>query len=64
MAAHKFKVGQRVTLIPGFGRMSGSGDYKILMLLPATEGQNQYRVKSAAETFERVVKEMDLDLRH
>ena len=63
MAAHKFKVGQKVSLLPGHMRMPSAGEYKILMLLPPTEGQNQYRVKGLAELFERVVKESDLERR-
>lgn len=63
MATHKFKVGQTVRLIPGHMRMPGGGDYKIIMLLPPTDGQNQYRVKSRSEAFERVVKETDLERR-
>lgn len=63
MAEHRFKVGQQVRIIPGSMHMSGNGDYKILMLLPPAEGQNQYRVKSVTELFERVVKEGDLQRR-
>jgi hypothetical protein len=63
MATHRFKVGQKVSLIPGHRRMSSSGDYKIIQLLPPAEGQFQYRVKGTAEVFERVVKESDLELR-
>jgi hypothetical protein len=57
---HKFKVGQRVGLLPRQMRMPGSGDYKIITLMPPTEGENQYRVKGTSEPFERVVKESDL----
>lgn len=60
MIAHKYKVGQRVHVIPGNMRMASSGEYKVLSLLPPTEGQNQYRVRSAAEVYDRVVKEIDL----
>lgn len=63
MAAHKFKVGQRVGLLPGHMRMPGSGEYKILTLLPPTEGENQYRIKGASELFERVVKESHITKR-
>jgi hypothetical protein len=60
MAVHRFKVGQRVGLFPRNMQMPGAGEYKIMMLLPPTEGENQYRVKGSAEPFERVVKESDL----
>jgi hypothetical protein len=59
---HKFKVGQSVSFTSGpFGRGSTSGIYKVTLLLPAEGGDYQYRIKSAAEPHERVVKESQLD---
>lgn len=63
MAAHKFKIGQKVSIIPGNMRMRAVGEFKVLKLLPASDGQNQYRVKGTAEQFERVVKEFDIERR-
>ena len=58
---HKFKVGQSVHFASGpFGRGSATAVYKITQLLP-TEGDDcQYRIKSAHEPHERVVKESQL----
>ena len=62
MNEHKFKVGQSVSFTSGpFGRGSTSGIYKVTLLLPAEGGDYQYRIKSAAEPHERVVKESQLD---
>jgi hypothetical protein len=59
---HKFKVGQSVSFTSGpFGRGSTSGIYKVTLLLPAEGGDYQYRIKSATEPHERVVKESQLD---
>lgn len=55
---HKFKVGQHVTLSStGIGR--DGGVVEIVRLLPATRDdlEPQYRVKSRAESHERVVQE-------
>lgn len=55
---HKFKVGQQVTLSStGIGR--DGGVVEIMRLLPATRDdlEPQYRVKSRAESYERVVQE-------
>lgn len=60
MAAHRYRVGQRVGILPRALRMPALGDYKITMLMPPTEGENQYRVKGNTESFERVVKESDI----
>jgi len=60
MAIHRFKVGQKVGLLSKRMQMAGAGEYKIIMLLPPFEGENQYRVKGSAEVFERVVKENDI----
>jgi hypothetical protein len=59
---HKFQVGQSVSFTSGpFGRGSTSGIYKVTLLLPAEDGDYQYRIKSATEPHERVVKESQLD---
>jgi hypothetical protein len=62
MAEHKFKVGQSVSLTSGpFGRGGTNGIYKITQLLPREGDDYQYRIKSANEPHERVVKESQLD---
>jgi hypothetical protein len=48
---HKFRVA-----VVGVG-----GVFKIMQLLPAEGGNYQYRIKSADEPHDRVVKESELD---
>lgn len=60
MALHKFKVGQRVGLVPSRSQIPSGGDYKITMQVPPSNGENQYRVKGTAEAFERMVRESEL----
>jgi hypothetical protein len=58
---HKFKVGQSVSFSSGpFGRGGTSSIYKVMQLLPAEGDDYQYRIKSAAEPHERIVKESQL----
>ena len=58
---HKFKVGQSVLYTSGpYGGGTG-GVYKVTQLLPADGDDRQYRIKSADEPHERVVKESQLD---
>jgi hypothetical protein len=58
---HKFKIGQTVQLLPTMQKRGASArDYKILKLLPEILGEFSYRVRSASEPHERVVKEKDL----
>jgi hypothetical protein len=62
MDEHKFKVGQSVSFTSGpFGRGGANGTYKITQLLPPEGDDYQYRIKSATEPHERVVKESQLD---
>ena len=59
---HKFKVGQSVSFVSGpFGRGGANGIFKITQLLPPEGDDYQYRIKSASEPHERVVKESQLD---
>ncbi len=61
MARHKYKIGQRVSFSPGRTSLAASGrDYKVVRLLPEQNGLNQYRIKSIAETFERMALESEL----
>jgi hypothetical protein len=58
---HKFKVGQSVHYTSGpNGRGSADGGYKVTHLLPSEGDDHQYRIKSASEPHERVVKESQL----
>jgi hypothetical protein len=58
---HKFKVGQSVSFSSGpFGRGGTNSIYKVIQLLPAEGDDYQYRIKSAAEPHERVVRESQL----
>ena len=60
---HKYKVGQAVDLRPGrWGFPASSREYKILRLLPVEGGELLYRIKSNAETCERIAKESELTL--
>jgi hypothetical protein len=61
MATHKFRVGQKVELVATlFERYASPGDYEIVRQLPDAYGEFYYRIKSADEPHERVVKESQL----
>jgi hypothetical protein len=62
LKTHKFSIGQSVRYTSGpFGRFGAGGSFKIVKLLPSDGDEQQYRIKSAAEAFERVAKESQLD---
>ena len=64
MPAHKFKVGQMLDFSARrMGVPSPIRSCTILRLLPAEDGQLQYRIRCAAENFERVAKESALSPR-
>jgi hypothetical protein len=58
---HKFAVGTVVYYESGFSNSHARGTYKIVKQLPV-ERDNKilYRIKSAAETFERTAEEIQL----
>ena len=59
---HKFRIGETVHYTSGpYGRGGASGVYKVVHLLPPEGGDHQYRIKSASEPHERVVKESQLN---
>jgi hypothetical protein len=59
LSDHRFKVGETVRYTSGpYGR--GDGAYQITQLLPPEGDDRQYRIKSANEPHERVVKESQL----
>lgn len=61
LSTHKFKIGQTVHYTSGpYGRGSSTGVYKVTQLLPCEGDDQQYRIKSASEPHERVVKESQL----
>ena len=62
MQNHKFKIGQSVSFTSGpFGQGMTNDVYKVVQLLPPEGDDCQYRIKSANEPHERVVKESQLD---
>jgi hypothetical protein len=62
MASHRYKVGQSVRYNDSIARRVGSnGSFKIVKLVPASDDDPQYRIKSASEAHERVAKENELD---
>ena len=61
MPTHKYRVGQKVQLIITlFERFAPTGEYQIIRQLPDAHGEFYYRIKSADEPFEQVVKESQL----
>jgi hypothetical protein len=61
--AHKYKIGQDVFYRPSIKFTAAPGIYKIVGTLPVeSEGRLKYRIKSAAETFERTADEGELTL--
>jgi hypothetical protein len=64
MPNHKFKVGDTVDFKPGrTGFPAANRQCTIVRLLPAEGGTQLYRIKCAAEAFERVAREIELALR-
>jgi hypothetical protein len=61
MAKHKFTVGDRVEFSPGrFDGNVPAGTYTIARLMPSETADLQYRIKSARDAHERVVRESQL----
>jgi hypothetical protein len=61
VADHKFCQGQRVTLAANvINRSAVGGSYVVTKQLPERDGEFEYRLKSASETHERVVRESEL----
>ncbi|MDQ8726783.1 hypothetical protein [Bradyrhizobium sp. LHD-71] len=61
---HRFSEGQRVRYRAGHSAMpTGTGSFKIIRALPIERnGEIRYRIKSEAESFERVADEASLSL--
>ena len=60
MPTHKFQIGQTVFLTASLGRDIPAGAYIVTKKLPERSGEFEYRVKSANEPHERVVRESEL----
>jgi hypothetical protein len=61
--SHRFAIGKMVRLSRGIAlRNAVAGPYEILAQLPEREGDLQYRIKSAHEPYQRIMKEGDLEL--
>jgi hypothetical protein len=58
---HKYSMGQNVYYEPTFGNAAARGKYKIVRPLPVeNDNRLSYRIKSIAETFERIAEEHQL----
>jgi len=58
---HRFSVGQEVYYNPAFGNTASRGKYKVLRVLPVeNDNRLSYRIKSLAESFERIAEEHQL----
>jgi hypothetical protein len=60
MSAYKFKAGQTVTLAPSRFGSARELQFRIVRLLPAERGVNQYRLKAVVDGHERVAMENEL----
>jgi hypothetical protein len=58
--SHRFRSGQTVRLVRSPLRSAADGEFKVVRPLPDEGGETHYRIKSAREPHERVVKESDL----
>ena len=56
----RYSSGQIVHLVRSSLRTAADGEFKIVRPLPDDGGETQYRIKSAREPHDRVVKESDL----
>ncbi len=54
----QFDVGQVVSCIPDrFLRHAAPGDYRVVAVMPDSDGDHMYRIKSPLEEHERIVRE-------
>jgi hypothetical protein len=62
MSSHRYAIGQTVYLTPNrFDRSSArKGRFRVTGLLPESQGDYQYRIKSASDAHERVAPESEL----
>ncbi|MBN8920960.1 MAG: hypothetical protein J0H62_09870 [Rhizobiales bacterium] len=60
--SHRFRLGQKVVLTAWHPpQAAASGTYEIVRLMPALDGESQYRIKNVREQHERVAKESQLE---
>jgi hypothetical protein len=58
---HKFSIGQSVYYEAAYGTAAASGTYKVVRPLPVeNDNKLSYRIKSVAESFERIAEEHQL----
>jgi hypothetical protein len=60
MPSHKFHIGETVMLRPAVSRNVAGGAYEVAKQLPHNGSEFEYRIKSANEEHERVVRESEL----
>jgi hypothetical protein len=60
MPSHKFQVGEIVYVMRAISRNVAGGAYEVTKQLPYNSGEFEYRVKSASEEHERVMRESEL----
>lgn len=64
MDAHTYRVGQAVRFVKtNSARMIGgtpAGSFRVVRLLPASQGTNQYRIESTSDRQNRVVLESEI----
>jgi hypothetical protein len=58
---HKYSIGQAVYYEPSYGIAAARGKYKVVRPLPIeNDNKLSYRIKSVAESFERIAEEHQL----
>jgi hypothetical protein len=62
MSDYKFNIGQTVFLVRSFALNAPGGAYVITKQLPERNGEFEYRIKSATEPHQRVVRESQLTI--
>jgi hypothetical protein len=60
MASHKFKAGQTVSVAPRRYDPRIGGSFKVVRILPAERGSNQYHIRCVTDGHERVVMEGEI----
>jgi len=60
MPSHKFQIGETVYVRPTISRNVPGGAYAVTKQLPHNGREFEYRIKSASEEHERVVRESEL----
>lgn len=59
---HKFSLDQTVRFTAGTHERSFAGLYKVVQKMPEERGELQYRIKSAKDAHERVVREAQISV--